>query len=1569
MAKIFIFFDGTLSDRDATLPPYANKSIIVQLYNKIKQKEEINSHYYEGVRFFSAIIGLQSMRDRVDEAYKKIEQTFNSLREQNKSLFIYLYGWSRGAVQNFMLINKLHEFTQNKNVYIKAFNIDPVPGCANFPILSSFNIDNKDFSNLCKLDDTTSNIKSYTYYAAGCMIEIGLQRLFDPIPYSKVYLLNTNHLFIASVTLKKEVQKMFYQYADDLFPTAAPICHEIKEHILLQSIEYYQLAKGTIMHTDEEKPSLPKFYFCKALSKKKEEVILNKIQSLETLIIDNQFLNYANTFYKSTSIDSDISIVMHELNFFRSMKIIPVDHFKIQTIYTYIKIIANVEVDKTVEDYSNLIHKKNGVAQIYDNISLYLIEKNEQGILNSKTINTLFEIIEYFYEINKLNKVERSNNNKSQVERSNNNKSQSTWSSYIASALKFPSASVPTIDGTYPTIEDNIDNFLTNTIFHDLGEKLKINRNNPKSFVYPLESTYETILSIMGKETADSFIERIIHINMGKEDELALYNLLTKKLRQLSVSSSQFTPRSRELYSKERLSPAMKFADYWCTEYKKAKANNEVEEIENKIRAISEGSSTNAIDRFIETLRKTDSIITKTQLENIQLQSGQENANNLYISLNLYLEQVGKVAFSTFISQTFFRQNSINLRDDLLQKLAKYSETTDNMLNNRDGNQMYLYKDASEFLELFFFNTVGAHKQKSQLLVKEKEIRLKYIKKKDKEEESTSIIKIPLKNGGKFSSLLQEVLCSVETMKKSEDNGILFQRADNEEEETVDAIKTFRLEITDREEICFSLNRFSMDNPSNINFLDIEVEFNKIKINEKYYQMTAFIHYDRKTFNGHYTAYIKESDKKWYLYNDNNRELIAEQNAISMAKKNAYVIKYSLINPQDILPCAQYGFENNQAYCWLNASVIFAKSFATLERSVNDFLKQNDTKMISKNLEFYNKEIFGVRKDALRNDVNDSKDKESKGITAGEGMLDSEIKLNLESIKQTIHSQGRQSEFYVATEILNEYSIVSQIKSWVNSGSKQSQFLSIVTLTNPEGEKHAVALNIEKKGKYFELNIMDPLSYNSSKFTNEMTALQKTLSVFSGVSYQVYTGNQDVKYSTCGDESLFKLFEISQERILKNKSNVSAVDNEDYVIINDSFTFLLNIKLQMQVEFYTTTRIVFETLQHSVNQQQVSIVSLQPNNYWESSNIDIQRNIIENRQEGHENLNNYSTSNTYIHKHYGSQSLFMITPALDYDLRDGTYLSKKPGNQHSSRHKDYNDKISSFLQSLTQISGNQSYKKFYQKGLLSQFNQMSIVDQMTQDEVEEQLRQAIDQQNDALQSSLLSANVLEFHDNDFGANNSLDIINGIINNDGSSSYNIILGHEHIVAVAKVNNIAYVIDGIQDNHELTTRLSEVLGNAGTEVVVVNTSFQTDFHLINQCGHIAVSSLILAVDYIRNNNNFSTEQLQQHIIDNLKKILIEKKPFKAGADVEPGLNYEDDSDDDNEPAVETDNILQLESSFIIREDLSNQHYYLHDGRDDLLSDNDSALQSTDLKDDSAILCTNMLNHHQYGIILEE
>ena len=59
----------------------------------------------------------------------------------------------------------MYKFAKKKNDYIKTFNSNPVSGYRNFPILSEYNMDEKDFNNLYKLDyDSEYNIKSYTYY-------------------------------------------------------------------------------------------------------------------------------------------------------------------------------------------------------------------------------------------------------------------------------------------------------------------------------------------------------------------------------------------------------------------------------------------------------------------------------------------------------------------------------------------------------------------------------------------------------------------------------------------------------------------------------------------------------------------------------------------------------------------------------------------------------------------------------------------------------------------------------------------------------------------------------------------------------------------------------------------------------------------------------------------------------------------------------------------------------------------------------------------------------------------------------------------------------------------------------------------------------------------------------------------------------------------------------------------------------------------------------------------------------------------------------------------------------------
>ena len=106
-------------------------------------------------------------------------------------------------------------------------------------------------------------------------------------------------------------------------------------------------------------------------------------------------------------------------------------------------------------------------------------------------------------------------------------------------------------------------------------------------------------------------------------------------------------------------------------------------------------------------------------------------------------------------------------------------------------------------------------------------------------------------------------------------------------------------------------------------------------------------------------------------------------------------------------------------------------------------------------------------------------------------MLDQDIKLNLESLHQLVISHNKQDDFHIETEVLNRDNVIDHIKSWNSAKDASKQFLPIITLINKEGKKHALALQVEKNGKFFKLSTIDPLSCDNSEFTEEIDILQK----------------------------------------------------------------------------------------------------------------------------------------------------------------------------------------------------------------------------------------------------------------------------------------------------------------------------------------------------------------------------------------------------------------------------------------------------------------------------------------------
>ncbi len=143
-------------------------------------------------------------------------------------------------------------------------------------------------------------------------------------------------------------------------------------------------------------------------------------------------------------------------------------------------------------------------------------------------------------------------------------------------------------------------------------------------------------------------------------------------------------------------------------------------------------------------------------------------------------------------------------------------------------------------------------------------------------------------------------------------------------------------------EISVSIVRFKMnDYGICVGKNNDEVELDDVQLltkngEKKTFKATSFIVHDGDLRGGHYTAYVKEKDNKWYLYNDSNRSEVGQKD-LEEAKKKAYVVKYSTAgaNGEIALPDKQCASENLGNTCWANAAAAFAGSFTSFEKEKN----------------------------------------------------------------------------------------------------------------------------------------------------------------------------------------------------------------------------------------------------------------------------------------------------------------------------------------------------------------------------------------------------------------------------------------------------------------------------------------------------------------------------------------------------------------------------------------------------------------------------------------------------------
>jgi len=217
-------------------------------------------------------------------------------------------------------------------------------------------------------------------------------------------------------------------------------------------------------------------------------------------------------------------------------------------------------------------------------------------------------------------------------------------------------------------------------------------------------------------------------------------------------------------------------------------------------------------------------------------------------------------------------------------------------------------------------------------------------------------------------------------------------------------------------------------------------------------------------------------------------------------------------------------------------------------------------------------------------------DRSTGVIQYADGMTDEEIEANLQSIKASIHSQNKQSEFYVEESVVNQSNVIKSVENWSNKSGAYTKYLSILTLKNEESKKHAVALSAEKIGLSLKINIVDPLNTKVKEFSKEIEYLHESLSVFNGMVHYEYSNKQNITSPTCADVSLFELLEMSQNRkqlfgtFNQEKGNKKSITEEEMQkVLNNILIYKLDEKLKNQTEFFLDTRIIFGSLQRALN--------------------------------------------------------------------------------------------------------------------------------------------------------------------------------------------------------------------------------------------------------------------------------------------------------------------------------------------------------------------------------------------------
>ena len=169
------------------------------------------------------------------------------------------------------------------------------------------------------------------------------------------------------------------------------------------------------------------------------------------------------------------------------------------------------------------------------------------------------------------------------------------------------------------------------------------------------------------------------------------------------------------------------------------------------------------------------------------------------------------------------------------------------------------------------------------------------------------------------------------------------------------------------------------------------------------------------------------------------------------------------------------------------------------------------------------------------------KENHGGGGKEGEGMRNREIEDNLKYLKKLIEGRKGIAKFEVGEEVLDEGNIRKTLQEWMERQKvegdegreisaigmlKSSHLLSVVTVKNSEGAKHAILLHAEKTiGENVILKFIDSLREDSA-FKEAVEKLSGKLTKGALVKHHINNGEQDKDASTCADMSLIKMLKI-----------------------------------------------------------------------------------------------------------------------------------------------------------------------------------------------------------------------------------------------------------------------------------------------------------------------------------------------------------------------------------------------------------------------------------------------------------